>query len=432
MAFITDKQELKPGLVIFRRTDVQHRNWYCRVKLPKDDRYKFVSLKTSDVVAARERAFDEDADLRFRVKHDVPIFNRSFSQVAKEYLDQQKRRADTGQITQLRYKKCKSVIEARLNPYVGWTQIHLIGQDKWDDYPAWRRETAKGRLRELVSDATIAFEMSVFRAVMSYAVKKRYIRPERMFEGRPPLARMRRDAFSPEEYRKLHTVGRSWIKGADRPSGVWYRTIAYNFVLIMCNTGMRPPEAKNLRWRDVTIRKDREGRDVAVLRVSGKKKFRELVAPASVAEYLGRIRAIAKATEPDDRVFTTHTGEPAKTLYKALIQDLLDEAKLRLGPSGIPRSTYSFRHTYATFRLGEGIDVYFLAQQMGTSVKMIEEHYGHVTPVKNADRILQGMTGWQAIPAEPEREDKAKSETPPNKRRTPGASRRRPNNKTRS
>ena len=83
---------------------------------------------------------------------------------------------------------------------------------------------------------------------------------------------MRRDAFSPEEYRKLHTVGRSWVKAANRPSSDWYRTVAYNFVLIMCNTGMRPSEAKNLCWCDVTIRKDREARDVAVLRVSGKGK----------------------------------------------------------------------------------------------------------------------------------------------------------------
>jgi len=40
--------------------------------------------------------------------------------------------------------------------------------------------------------------------------------------------------------------------------------------------------------------------------------------------------------------------------------------------------------------------VYFLAKQMGTSVKMIEDHYGHITPVKNADRILLGLPGWQA------------------------------------
>jgi integrase len=60
---------------------------------------------------------------------------------------------------------------------------------------------------------------------------------------------------------------------------------------------MRPSEAKNLRWRDVSIRKDREGRDVAVLWVSGKGKARELVAPASVAEYIEHIRTIAKASE---------------------------------------------------------------------------------------------------------------------------------------
>jgi integrase len=409
MAFLTDKEELKPGLVIFRRGDVQHRNWYCRVKLPKTDRYKTISLKTADVASARDRAYDHDADLRFRIKHDVPIFNHSFSQIAKEYVEQQKRRAATGQVSDARWRKCQSVINARLDLYVGSTQIHLIGQDRWDDYPTWRRENSKGRLREQVSDATIRFEMSIFRSVMSHAVKKRYIRADQLFQGRPTLAKMRRDAFSPEEYRKLHTVGRSWMNAAKRPSSTWYRTVAYNFVLIMCNTGMRPSEAKNLRWRDVTIRKDRKERDVAVLRVTGKGKTRELVAPASVAEYIERIRTIAKASGPDDRVFTTHTGKPAISLYQNMIEDLLIEAELRQGPSGIPRSTYSFRHTYATFRLSEGVDSYFLAQQMGTSVAMIEDHYGHVTPVKNADRILQGMTGWQAIPAEPEPEAPSKA-----------------------
>ena len=29
---------------------------------------------------------------------------------------------------------------------------------------------------------------------------------------------------------------------------------------------------------------------------------------------------------------------------------------------------------------------------------MIEDYYGHITPVKNAERILQGIPGWE--PAE--------------------------------
>jgi hypothetical protein len=59
MAFITEKEELKPGLILFRRGDVDHRMWYCRMKMPKADRS-----------AARERAFDQDAD-------DVGCFKRN-------------------------------------------------------------------------------------------------------------------------------------------------------------------------------------------------------------------------------------------------------------------------------------------------------------------------------------------------------------------
>ena len=78
MAFITDKEELKPGLIIFRRGDVAHSNFYCRIKLPKADRYKTIALGTTDLRAARELAVDKDAEIRVLLKHDHPVFNRSF------------------------------------------------------------------------------------------------------------------------------------------------------------------------------------------------------------------------------------------------------------------------------------------------------------------------------------------------------------------
>ena len=297
---------------------------------------------------------------------------------------------------------------------------------------------APSRSLAFISDATIRFEMSIFGAVMNYAIKKRYVPASQRFDDRPKLKTMRRDEFTLEEYRHLHTVGRSWVKAAPRPSSTWYRTVAYNFILIMCNTGMRPSEAKNLRWRDITTGADREGREMVVMFVQGKGKSRKLVAPKSVGDYFERIREAtrkyrrgavkdgaakdedAEAPEvvfqPEDRVFTTVTGEPAKSLYQALIEDLLMKAKLREGASGVPRSTYCFRHTYATFRLAEGVDVYFLAEQMGTSVKMIEEHYGHVNTVKHADLVLQGMGGWDpGAPVGEVADDSAKAT------RTPGA-----------
>lgn len=51
MTFLVEKEELKPGLIIFRRGDVAHRGWYCRMKMPRADRYKTVSLKTNDISA---------------------------------------------------------------------------------------------------------------------------------------------------------------------------------------------------------------------------------------------------------------------------------------------------------------------------------------------------------------------------------------------
>jgi integrase len=424
MAFLTDIEELKSGLIIFRRADVQHHNWYCRVKIPKEDRYKTISLKTKDLREARDKAFDHDADIRFRVKHEVPIFEKSFEEVAKEYLAAQKNLALAGQLTLNRWKIVDSYIRLHLIPYMGNDQITLIGQDKWNGYPLWRKEHSERFKRlpkghrakatngkatpadeaeeeakkpEPAKDGTIRAEMMIFRAVLNFAADKHYIRERQIPKGKLPSDKGRREEFTPKEYRHLHTFARSWIKAAPHDLSGWYRTMAYNFMLVMTNTGMRTIEAYNLRWRDVDARTDRHGREFVCINVRGKDKYRELIAPHSVASYFERIRAISKATKPDDFVFTTHKGKPADSLYNSVITELLTESNLLMSASGSRRSTYCFRHTYATFRLMEGIDVYFLAKQMGTSVKMIEDYYGHITPAKNAERILQGIPGWEPI-----------------------------------
>lgn len=37
---------------------------------------------------------------------------------------------------------------------------------------------------------------------------------------------------------------------------------------------------------------------------------------------------------------------------------------------------YSLRHTYATMRISEGVNIFQLAANMGTSVEMIDDFYG--------------------------------------------------------
>jgi integrase len=412
MAFMRDKQELKPGLVIFRRTDVNHKEWYCRIKIPNVDRYKTRALKTNDINEARTKAFKEDVSLHIKVEHGIPVFDKPFSQVAKEYSDFQKQRADAGEITQKRWETEDGYINKQLIPYCGSDQITKIGEARWKGYPLWRRSSGVGRGSDKrVSDWTIRAEMATFRSIMLFAVGKTYIQAQstRVFSLRPlKLGKPRGEAFTPEEYKILYTHARDkWIPKAENKQARWYREVFYNFMLIMANTGLRPPEARNFRRRDRSeARKAQDGRQFLPLRVRGKDKFRELVAPMSVATYLDRLtklvdqrkKELDQEITPDDFMFINYDGTPAKTLYKSLLDDLLGEKETNLlfSASGKRRSTYSFRHTYATFRLMNGTDVYFLAKQMDTSIKMIEDYYGHITASEKADAILQGIPGWEA------------------------------------
>ena len=73
----------------------------------------------------------------------------------------------------------------------------------------------------------------------------------------------------------------------------------------------------------------------------------------------------------------------------------LIDAELLVGSESKDRTLYSFRHFYASQELlrEPPITIYLLAKQMGTSVKMIEHHYGHMEAYQKADRL----SGWKDI-----------------------------------
>ena len=90
----------------------------------------------------------------------------------------------------------------------------------------------------------------------------------------------------------------------------------------------------------------------------------------------------------NEDVFKLRSGETTDNLrqtFKTLMRDSgLDADR----DTKQKRTLYSLRHTYAHLALlKERMDVYTLAKQMGTSVKMIEQHYGHLQPSQKADVI---------------------------------------------
>ena len=63
------------------------------------------------------------------------------------------------------------------------------------------------------------------------------------------------------------------------------------------------------------------------------------------------------------------------------------EAGLLKDDFGNERTLYCLRHTYASRRRYEGMSYDDLSVQMGTSVKMLEEHYSHFTVSDNPNKF---------------------------------------------
>ena len=103
----------------------------------------------------------------------------------------------------------------------------------------------------------------------------------------------------------------------------------------------------------------------------------------------------------NEKVFLLEDGAATNSLagtFRNLMRDSgLDKDRV----AKEKRTLYSLRHTYAHFALlTDKMDVYTLARQMGTSVKMIEQHYGHLNPAMKADVIAgKRMGGKRTVAA---------------------------------
>ena len=100
----------------------------------------------------------------------------------------------------------------------------------------------------------------------------------------------------------------------------------------------------------------------------------------------------------DEFIFCNREGKPIGSFKKGF-QNLISKAGVESDSHGRRRTIYSLRHTYATFRLREGTHHFHLAQNMGTSVKMLEQYYGHVRSRDVAEELTKTRSQREKPPS---------------------------------
>lgn len=388
--FYTETYTYREGrILLYKRPN--SKNFQCRLRVEGIKGYIIKSCDTPNQGKALKFAEDLYDNLRFKKLNNLPLKTKTFRQIFADWF----KRADKSKYRQDFYQGRAKLY---LFPYFGDYKIEEITESIIDDYWLWRKDYYKdnpeklnGNVAENPSAQSLKMEKTAIKEILEYAHRRGYIRAVPQITYKPRAKTENRDTFTKEEYEKLVLDLFLWGEKKARTDVVYQRKMLFNFVVFMANTGIRPNEFYKIKWKDVKVH-NQNGVKLLYINVPDDSKTgrRTVVSLPEAYTCYENIKLFSKYTKDDDYFFSNYEdGSWMKNISKTYKTKLV-ELGLYLSGDGKPRPPYSLRHYYATQRLLGGVQVYDLAKNMGTSVKQIENHYGHVLSIQKTQELIQG------------------------------------------
>lgn len=403
--------------------------WQMRLKIPDRAGYVVKSTKQKDRALAEEVARKEFNALAYKVENNLEIKSYDFAKIYAAWWERE--RPSKGEA---RRKYIEGTAKRYLLPYFGEVlngiSITALTDLHFEDYWGWRigywgsgegqqnlltankrrnnqanqRHSKKGNVAKRPSNKTLQMEQSLLKQIFWWSHRRGIIQRQPYIKAPKDAATKnldtaRRPTFDVSEYRQLYRLMRQWVKGEaigeqPRRNGkfgkgrvvikkphslhIWHRNLIRNYVLFMANTGLRPNEARQLRWRD--IRTTDDGIRYLYIQPTTKTGERDTYPLPSAFRYLERVAEQSEYTSPDDLIFGDRDGNPVENFNKTFTA-LLADNDLLYDTNGRRRTIYSLRHFYATQRLSSKtnpVPMEVLAKNMGTSPQTLYRHYRHL------------------------------------------------------
>lgn len=159
--------------------------------------------------------------------------------------------------------------------------------------------------------------------------------------------------------------------------------LTHDLALLSLHTGLRMGEIANLKWGHINI-------DRGIIEVVDPKG-----GVGRVAFMTGGIKTMfkdMKCREPNDYIFTKKDGGKLKDTPKEFSKVVADLG-LNKGITDTRRKVcfHSCRHTFASWHVSAGTDIYAVKSLMGHSNIAMTERYSHLAPetLQNATRTLE-------------------------------------------
>lgn len=382
---IVEDYELLDGAAKILRTTKSGNFWQLSCWLREEGKCFRKSLRTRNKEEALQLAREE----YFKIQGNIRAGNKIYSSTARELVDafikHKESEANSGLITHGRVSTIKVSLNKWLLSFVGENKkLDKITRHDFANYYVWRRQKASD-----VRNATLINERALISSLFKYGISHGLLR----YEQTPIFPRLnikkhqveRRDELDKEEWAKMYYSFRRWISRGKHDKEKEQRKFIRDFIVLSANTGLRFGEMRKLKWRMIKIYKSKTVKDKGgnfethvEINVPPDTKTGPRTAIGKRGDVFERTKALSKHTKPEDWIFVDNQtgGQIHKKVFYKQWNSLLKECKLIDSTKKL--SYYSLRHTYITFRLLVNTNVFMLAKNVGTSVKIIERHYEHI------------------------------------------------------
>lgn len=374
-----EEHQLFDGDVKIFRVPASGNVWQVYIWVREEQKDIRRSLKTRDLELARERAREIYFDYITKIRNKEPVFDKKVKEIVEDYLEYQTKRVQQGIIT----SEYKATIESRMKHYIEFigadTNVASVAEDRFEDYRIFRKTKAP-----TVTLITLYNERGTIKSLYNFAIKRKKLKRgyepdfgewERLKQSGEKI---NRDALDVKEWNIIYKFMNNWHIKLTNKEHIHNRRMIREFALILTNSGIRFGEARKLQWRDIEVYIEGGKKRAKInLPAHKTKNKQERMAISRIGAPFVRLKKLSNATNADDLVFTDIEGEELnKKVYYKEWNYMLKETELNNSHKSIVY--YSLRHTYATFQLYKGVDIYQLSKVMGTGVQFIEDHYGHV------------------------------------------------------
>ena len=369
--------------------------WQIHYKIGLKKTWYRITSKTSNLAEAKIIAEDVFHEARVLEKRGLSVVSKKFKAVAQVVSDSLKEqvKAGTGKKSYADYYRA---IDNYLIPFFGNHHIDNITPSLMADFHRWRTEKVGYELKA----STQNNHNAALNCVFDFAVEQRYMgesqRPSTKNTGQ---ATESRGVFSTDELIELQQFIQKWTADGRATKTRYLRELLGLYITFIACTGVRPgTETKELKWKHIEFIQKPSMRVIHITLPQGKRGSRQLIARNELWPLLDKLRELQAEYQDvtleqlverkeDRHIFRMRDGTMPYNLVNAF-GDCLKESELDKGDKdGKSRSLYSLRHYYATQRILEGVSFGQLANQMGTSVLMIERHYSHLKPLMIAEQL---------------------------------------------